>query len=149
MASIRVMVADDHAVLRAGLRLLINTQPDMTVVAEAGTFYLVKKAADTELLNAIRAVYQGRTFVDVPLGHVPQPSRQDPKLLECLSEREREVFDLVAHGHTSQAIADRIFLSVKTVETYRRRIMEKLRLRNRADLIHLAIEQGILGTARE
>lgn len=111
MTKIRVLVADDHAVLRTGLRLLINTQSDMEAVA-------------------------------MPLGR-----NKAATAVESLSEREREVFEMVARGHTSQAIADKLFLSVKTVESYRARLMAKLGLQNRAELTQLALDLGVLGQA--
>lgn len=216
MGKIRVLVADDHAVLRTGLRLLIQTQNDMEVVGEAGSFtetldavrrtnpdvvsldlempggtgtklietltrefpnvrlvvltmhhdptyfrlalaagaagFVMKKSADSELLTAIRTVAKGRTYAQVELGGTP-PSRPvdhsakqsaAATALDTLSEREREVFDLVARGHTNQAIADKLFLSVKTVESYRARLLAKLGLKNRAELTQFALELGIL-----
>lgn len=205
MAKIRVLIADDHAVLRSGLRLLINAQPDMEVAGEAasshevlaktraagadvlildltmpgggaikvierlrrecpdtrvlvltmhddaaylravlaagGSGYVVKTAADAELLTAIRAVAGGRTFVDLSLGDdgLGQPGPAG------LSPREREVLALLARGHTNQEVADRLFLSVKTVETYRARSADKLGLRTRADLTRYAMGAGMLG----
>lgn len=213
MTKIRVLLADDHAVLRAGLKLLINTQPDMEVVGEAGTFpqvlervcetepdvvtldltmpggqgieaigrlskqlrhtrilvvtmhddpaylraalaagafgYVVKKAADSELLTAIRAVAQGRVFVVFDPGsgqHGLEKTRQhsDKGPLGNLSAREREVLQLLAEGHTNQAIADRLFLSVKSIESYRARLMSKLEMKSRAELVHLAVQEGLL-----
>ena len=215
MSKIRIFVADDHAVLRSGLRLLMETQEDMEVVGEAGDFakilsdlptlqpdvitldlsmpgglglgaiekvralaptcrvivltmhddpaflrtalamgasgYVVKSAADTELLSAIRAVYQGRTFVDArssstPLGGSFQTSGEIPReaLIDKLSTREREVLGLIAQGHTNQAVADQLEVSVKTIESYRSRLMDKLGLKSRADLTRFAIEHGLL-----
>ncbi len=213
MAKIRVHIADDHAVLRTGLRLLINTQPDMEVIGESGTVsetveavtrmlpdvatvdltmpggtgiklvetltkvapqtrllvltmhddpayfrlaiaagaagYVMKKSADTELLTAIRTVAGGRSFAQVelatgPLVRTPTPGTNAQEVLDQLSEREREVFHLVAHGHTNQAIADKLFLSVKTVESYRARLMTKLGLKSRAELTQMALELGLL-----
>jgi two-component system response regulator NreC len=211
-----VLIADDHSVLRAGLRLLLSAQSDIDVVGEAadglevsrrtrdlrpdivlldlsmpgprsGTVirevlracpkarvliltmhddaaylrsalsagavgYVVKKAADSELLSAIRAVHAGRTFVDLSQtpGLAQPPLRgkvagqwQPPK---NLSRREREVLRLLAQGHSNQQIADKIRLSVKTVETYRTRLSEKLGLKGRAELYRFASESGILDT---
>jgi len=215
MPKTRVLIADDHAVLRTGLRLLINTQPDMEVVGEAGTFaetmdavaslrpdvatidltmpggtgirlieslskaspttrllvltmhddpayfrlamaagaagYVMKKSADTELLTAIRTVAGGRSFAQVDLATtvfskpLSKEGEQKRAVLDQLSEREREVFTLVVKGHTNQAIADKLLLSVKTVESYRARLMTKLGLKNRAELTQLALELGLLG----
>ncbi len=213
--TIRVLIADDHAVLRAGLRMLIETQADMQVVGEVGDFtsiaaallktdptlllldlsmpggngvkwieqlshespqvkilvltmhddpayfrlalaagaagYMVKSAADAELINAIRTVSQGRIYAQLqferpmdsdPFLKLPADAKGTP--LDSLSTREREVLDLVAVGHTNQAIADKMFLSVKTVESYRARLMAKLGLKNRAELTQLALKLGIL-----
>lgn len=215
MSEIRVLIADDHAVLRSGLKLLINTQADMKVVGEAGDFgsaqqqvlalnpdvvtldlsmpggdpvrfiekltaeqpttrililtmhddasmfrtafaagaagYIVKSSADTELLTAIRAVAAGRSFVSLPGNAVPSVpafssalEEFEQQALKSLSKRELEVLTLVAQGHTNQAIADRLYLSVKTVESYRSRLMTKLNLKSRADLTQFAIKSGLL-----
>jgi len=113
--------------------------------------YIVKSAADTELLNAIRTVAAGRSFVSLPgnadLGRPQVPLVQDSRdqaALESLSTREHEVLTLVAQGHTNQAIADRLFLSVKTVESYRSRLMTKLNLETRAELTQFALKHGLL-----
>jgi len=113
--------------------------------------YIVKSAADTELLNAIRTVAAGRSFVSLPgnadLGRPQVPLVQDSRdqaALESLSTREHEVLTLVAQGHTNQAIADRLFLSVKTVESYRSRLMAKLNLETRAELTQFALKHGLL-----
>jgi DNA-binding NarL/FixJ family response regulator len=215
VSQIRVFLIDDHAVLRAGLRMLLNAQPDLEVCGEAASGpdalgivaearpdvitldlsmpggsgikmierlrqqcpqarvlvltmhddpayvraalaagsagYVVKTAADAELLVAIRAVHKGRTFVDLDLaggqidtvlGVGNRGSR--PGTAHPLSEREREVLELLAQGHTNQAAADRLSLSVKTVETYRARIGDKLGLRTRADMVRYAMETGVL-----
>ena len=214
MTRIRVLIADDHSVLRAGLRMLLGAQRDIEVVGEAAdglevssrarelrpdivlldlsmpgprsgdvirqvlracpttrvliltmyddvaylrsalsagaVGYLVKKAADTELISAIRAVHSGRTFVDlthttgeapVSLSHESAGQGETPKKL---SRREREVLRMLAQGHSNQQIADQIRLSVKTVETYRTRLSEKLGLKGRAELFRFASEFGIL-----
>jgi len=203
MASIRILIADDHAVLRAGLRMLLEAQNDMRVVGEAGdgsevsrktrelqpdvvltdlsmpgpgsgdvirqvlracpstrvliltmhddpaylaaalsagaAGYVVKKVADSELVQAIRAVHAGRTFVD--LTQTTHPTSQRPK---DLSQREREVLRLLAQGYSNQQIATQIKVSVKTVETHRTRLSEKLGLKGRAELYRFAVESGIL-----
>lgn len=208
MSKIRVLLVDDHALIRTGLRMLINAQRDMETVGEAancrealeqinrlqpdvvsldltmpggnsiklieqlhsehpeirvlvltmhddpayfravmaagGAGYLVKSAADSELLTAIRTVHQGRTFANVDLDgkkHLPAT----PGLgLGSLSDREREVLELLAKGFTNQEIAAQLFLSVKTIETYRARIAGKLGLRTRAELVRYALEVGLL-----
>lgn len=211
MAKVRVAIADDHAMLRSGLKLLINSQPDMEMVAEAGTHaetlgmvaasqpdvltldlsmpdgqprnliemlaanhpatrilvlsmhedpalvrmalaagasgYLAKQSADSELITAIRTVARGGIHAQVGslAGHTSLVSEGKGSVgLDSLSDREREVFLEVARGQTSQAIADRLFLSVKTIESYRARLMAKLGLKTRAELTQLAISSGLL-----
>jgi two-component system response regulator NreC len=207
--TVRLLLVDDHAVLRSGLRLLIGSQPDMEVVGEAcdgagavaaarsalpdvvimdlglrggsglavtaevlavhpaarvlvltmhdepaylqaalgagATGYVLKHAADTELLDAIRAVARGRLFVDAAFSSsaIAGASRER-RGLALLSPREREVFPLVARGRTSLEIAEQLGLSPKSVETYRARFMQKLGLKSRADLVRYAIEHGAL-----
>jgi two-component system, NarL family, response regulator NreC len=215
MARIRVLLADDHAVLRAGLRMLINAQADMEVVGEASTGeegvrqaralkpdvvlmditmpgaggieatcrivrdcpgvrvlaltmhddaaylrsvlaagasgYVLKRSADTELLSAIRLTHRGETYLEASLAGVVvqealgRKARQTEAAPgEALSDREREVLRLVAQGHTNQHVADRLSLSIKTVETYRARLMTKLGLKTRADLVRYALSAGLL-----
>jgi two-component system response regulator NreC len=211
------LIADDHAVLRAGLRMLLEAQTDMEVAGEAGdgteasrkarelqpdvvlmdltmpgpssgdairqvlracpstrvliltmhddpaylasalsagaAGYVVKKVADSELVQAIRAVHAGRTFVDLTwtarLGSQPRGGdagqQQRPK---DLSKREREVLRLLAQGHSNQQIATQIKVSVKTVETHRARLSEKLGLKGRVELYRFAVESGILNPER-
>jgi len=218
--SIRVFIADDHGILRGGLRSLINAQPDMTVVGEAASGpeaesgvketepdvvlmdismprggglaaiaaiksvrprtkllaltvhdeagyvraaadagaigYVVKSAVDTELLAAIRAVAEGRTFMDVSVGlglAEHSMSRRAPATLggrerPQLTGREREVMARVAEGYTNSQIAEELRLGVKSVETYRARVMEKLGLTSRADLVRFALEAGILAPGK-
>lgn len=211
MSKIRVVVIDDHAVLRAGLKLLINAQPDLEVVGEGvgiedswrlieetspdvitldlslgdesglslleiirdrrlrckvvvltmhddsayfqmamqagATGYLAKTAADTELLMAIRAANAGRIFVSVSSeiglseSNVSSPSKRKEV---ALSEREHQVLKGVASGHTNKEISGQLDLSVKTIETYRSRLLTKLGLRSRTDLVKYALEQGLL-----
>lgn len=214
---IRVLIADDHAVMRSGLRLLLESQADIRVVDECGTHqevlaalarhpdgidvvsldlsmpggsagtliedvvrsrpemgvvvltmhddasharralaagargYVVKSAADRELLAAIRAVADGRTHVGQAVGGetVADPKRPagGGSPLDTLSEREREVLVLLAQGHTNQQIADGLYLSVKTIESYRSRLMSKLGLTNRAELTKFALDAGLMGGA--
>lgn len=137
-------------------RVLILTMHDdaayyAAAMAAGAAAYVVKKVADTELLSAVRAVHAGRTFVD--FAHVTGSPRSampvsaggkgQPK---DLSRRERDVLRLLAQGHSNQQIADQIRVSVKTVETYRTRLQEKLGLKGRAELYRFAVESGILGT---
>lgn len=212
---IQVLLADDHAVMRAGLRLLIDNQPDMHVIGEAGDGlqaidqaaalqpdvvlldltmpridglaslkqirerapqtrvliltmhadeqylrdaisrgargYVVKQAADQEVLSAIRAVMRGEVYVHPSMtkallgdlmGEAKPIGPREP--IGLLSERELHVIKQVARGHTNQEIAEKLSLSVKTVETYRARAMEKLELSSRAALVRYAMEQGWL-----
>ena len=107
----------------------------------------MKKSADSELLTAIRTVAKGRSYAQIELDSGLSPAvgkSEAATALDSLSEREREVFDMVARGHTSQAIADKLFLSVKTVESYRARLMAKLGLKNRAELTQFALDLGLL-----
>ena len=110
---------------------------------------MVKSAAGADLLNAIRAVVRGRAYVDVPSalglkGVLVPGADATSSPFAGLSERELEVLREVAHGHTNQQIADRVGLSVKTVESYRARMMHKLGLKNRSELVRLAIEAGLI-----
>ena len=210
-----ILLADDHAVLRAGLRLLLDAQADMKVIGEANngsealalaarlqpdlilldltmpglsgmealpalrkaapsarvliltmhddvgylrqalqrgaSGYVLKKAADSELISAVRAVMRGEVHLHPSLTKslledlLPNSSEAVPAdPWEELSEREQEVLTLVALGHTSAEIAQRLSLSVKTVETYRARGMEKLGLRSRAALVQFAMAHGLL-----
>lgn len=217
MSKTRILLADDHAILRAGLRLLLNGQPDLEVVGEAdngvkvlslvedtrpdlvlldltmpglggldvlralkqvspesrvliltmhddasylrqalslgAVGYVLKKAVDSELLNAIRAVSRGETYVhsammDKLLKGDAAPSGASSSeagdAWESLSKRESDVLRLVALGHTNAEIADQLAISVKTVETYRARGMEKLGFSTRAQLVRDALERGML-----
>jgi DNA-binding NarL/FixJ family response regulator len=122
--------------------------------ADAGAVgYVVKNAVDTELLAAIRAVADGRTFMDAPLGlgeahrslqasHPPR--RSGTRATTQLTGREREVMVRVAEGYTNSQIAAELGLGVKSIETYRSRVMEKLGLTCRSELVRFALECGIL-----
>jgi two-component system response regulator NreC len=211
----RVLLADDHAVLRAGIRLLLNSQPDFDVVGEAARSiealalaeeiqpdlilldlsmpglggldaltvlrrrapnarililtmhddpqylrkapksgaagYVLKKAADVELLSALRAVLRGEVYVHPSMTRslledlIPQGDSSDEMdLWKGLSDREQEVLRLVALGHTSAEIASKLNLSVKTIETYRARGMEKLGLTNRASLVRFTLRNELI-----
>jgi DNA-binding NarL/FixJ family response regulator len=135
--------------------LILSMHDDAAYVASAlsagAAGYVVKKAAGAELLSAIRAVHGGRTFVDVTQGDDPArppvagtgENQSPPK---DLSPREHQVLRLLARGHSNQQVADHLNLSVKTVETYRTRLREKLGLKDRAALYRFAAESGILDT---
>ncbi|MCG0278838.1 MAG: response regulator transcription factor [Thermanaeromonas sp.] len=211
---IRILLADDHAVLRSGLKLLLHNQPDMVVIGEArdgqetielcktlkpdvllldlnmpaktglqaleelkntktrililtmyddvaylrqavewgAAGYILKSAADTELISAIRAVAQGASYYDPALMKtlveyvVNREEKQvtPKKEADQLSEREKEVLRLVALGYTNRQIAEELTISIKTVEAHKANIREKLKLKGRAELVRFAIEQGLL-----
>jgi two-component system response regulator NreC len=214
MGIARILIADDHAVVRSGLRLILSAQADLEVVGEAGTGeetlektialrpdillldiampglngleaarqvrqqapevriivltmhddeaylrqflemgaagYVLKKAADTELLGAIHAVKRGEPFIDPALmgrlidPYLKQPPPRASGSSDELSSREGEVLRLVALGHTSQQVADQLCISVNTVDTHRAHIMDKLGLRGRAQLVRYAMAKGLL-----
>ena len=215
---IRLVVADDHAILRTGLRMLINAQPDMEVVGEAedgieavqavqnvnpdvvildvtmprsggldaikhiaarnrstrvllltmheepaylrtalaagASGYVLKKSVDADLLSAIRAVSKGRTYVDSELAEIlvrDAFSKDDiagSAANSVLSDRELQVLKLVAEGFSSREIAEQIYISTKTVETYRARFAEKLGLKSRAQIVRYALNLGLLSSEK-
>jgi two-component system response regulator NreC len=204
---IRIVIADDHAVVRSGLRLLLDAEPDFEVVAEAGDVeaaqryvrghhpavlvldlnmpggssleaipairdeapgtqivvltmqeepafarqalnagasgYVLKEAADGELVEAVRRAAAGETYLNPALGariaREPPPGPPDD-----LSEREVEVLRLIAFGHTNAEIATQLYLSVRTVETHRAHIQQKLRVSSRAELVGYALQRGLV-----
>jgi two-component system response regulator NreC len=146
-----------------GTKVLVLTMHEneeyLRQMLEAGaTGYVLKQAVDTELVVAIRAVQRGEVFLyssfsRILLGDLVQPDETGPSSpqtdsYERLSQREREVLRQVALGHTNQEIADQLFLSVKTVETYRARVMDKLNLRSRSALVRYALQRGLLDNDR-
>jgi two-component system, NarL family, response regulator NreC len=209
--TIRVLIVDDHALVRTGLRLLLEREEDIEVVGEAGdgdagvraarlekpdvvlldvvmpdrtgieacaeivaaskggrvlmlsmqddpsyvreafasgaSGYMLKEAADTELVRAVREVAGGGRYVHPTLGarlaeaevEAARRAATDP-----LSDREREVLRLLALGHTNQEIAKTLFISVRTAETHRAHIMQKLGLGTRAELVRYALVNGLL-----
>ena len=209
--SVRVLIVDDHAVVRAGLKLLLDAEDDIEAVGEAGNArdavfrmrslkpdvvlmdvvmpgesgleatakilhespetkvlvlsmqddpryvreafavgasgYVLKEAADTELVAAIREVANGGRYVHPTLGarlvtaDAEERRRADE---DPLSDREREVLRLLALGHTNQEIAQMLYISVRTAETHRAHIMQKLRLQTRAELVRYALSQDLL-----
>ena len=217
MAKIRVLIVDDHAIVRTGLRMLINPQPDMEVVGEVAdghealrqareanpdvltldltmpgggglktleglrlacpqmrvlvltmhedpsylraalaagaSGYVAKSAVDAELLAAIRSIAQGRTFVTITLsdrgthqvlGGTAVTGVAPRAPVKLLSSREQEVLKLLAQGYTNKEVGTQLCLSVKTIETYRARLADKLGSRSRADLTRYALEMGLL-----
>jgi len=208
---IRILIVDDHAVVRSGLRLLLDAEPDIEAIGEApnaeralyeaielkpdvvlmdlqmpekggiegmpallqalpttnvlvlsmqdepryvraafeagASGYVLKEAADSDLVAAVREVAGGGRYVHPTLGArmidaeaaERRHAQEDP-----LSDREREVLKLLALGQTNQEIAEILFISVRTAETHRAHIMQKLGLSNRADLVRYALSQGLL-----
>ena len=214
--STRVLIVDDHAVVRAGLKLLVDGQQDLEAVGEAGSArdaifearslkpdvvlldvvmpdqngieivpqllkenpeskvlvlsmqdepryvreafeagasgYVLKEAADSEVVAAIREVAGGGRYVHPELGArlVAADSEERKRADEDpLSEREREVLRLLALGHTNQEIAKQLYISVRTAETHRAHIMQKLRLQSRAELVRYALAAGELDRERQ
>jgi two-component system response regulator NreC len=209
--AIRLLIVDDHQLVRSGLRRLLEAEKDFEVEDEAGTAYdavrlarlhkpdvilldivmpggsgldaipeilqaapntnvlalsmqddpsyvrhafaagakgyVLKEAADEELLAAIREVANGGNYVDHQLGSrlaAYEASSAAEKEADPLSDREREVLRLLALGYTNQEISKQLYISVRTAETHRARIMQKLRLTTRAELVRVAIERGLL-----
>jgi DNA-binding NarL/FixJ family response regulator len=205
------LIVDDHAVVRSGLKMLLDAEEDLEVVGEAGNLqeavfrarslkpdvvlmdmvmpgtsgievtqavlkehpearvlvlsmqddpsyvreafavgasgYVLKEAADEEVVGAIREVAGGGRYVHPTLGARLVAADADERAraeADPLTDREREVLRLLALGHTNQEIAKTLFLSVRTVETHRAHIMQKLRLTTRAELVQYAMEQGLL-----
>lgn len=214
---LRIYLVDDHAVLRAGLRLLLNAEPDLKVVGEAAGFaqslaeiaeiqpdvvlldvsmpqvsgleglvtlkqlspksrfliltmhndeqylrlalaqgaagYVLKQAADEELLSAIRVVSKGGTYLhpdhrdllfEQAAAVDEKSSRGDEDLLNRLSPREHEILVLIAMGYTNRQAAEKLFLSEKTIETYKSRLMAKLDLHSRMELVRFALQHGLI-----
>lgn len=208
--TVRIVLADDHAVVRAGLRMLLDAEEDFEVVAEAGDAdgalravlghkpdvlvldlnmpgalpapqaiaevqarspatrtviltmqedpefarqalrggalgYVLKEAADRELVEAIRRAHGGETYLNPALGArlaaAPEPTVRAP---DGLTARETDVLRLIALGHTNAEIARRLYLSVRTVETHRAHLQRKLGCGSRADLVRYALEHGLL-----
>ena len=113
---------------------------------------MLKRAADTELLSAIRAVYEGGTYLHPAHAHMllegtgedEEPEGAKAGGIDILSDREQQVLKLVALGYTNRQIANRLFLSVKTVEAYRARMQGKLGIKGRAELVRYALRVGLL-----
>lgn len=213
-SKIRILIADDHTLLRNGICALLEDEPDMVIVGEANdgreavrlagqlkpnvvlmdiampllngleatrqikhehpeinvlvltmydneeyfremleagaSGYIIKRAAATELVTAIRAVYTGeavlspaitRLLLEDYLNHELGDEKENPN---ALSSREREVLQLIAEGKTSREIAEILHLSVKTVQSHRTNLMQKLDLHDRGDLIKYAIQKKII-----
>jgi DNA-binding NarL/FixJ family response regulator len=128
--------------------IIVSSQTSPSSVRAALTAgaagYVPKRAADGDLVSAIRRVASGESYVDPDLGAklvVPD----SPVALEPLSERERDVLNLIALGYTNQEIGKTLFISVRTVDTHRAHIMRKLRLETRAELVNFALANGLIG----
>ncbi len=202
------MLADDHRVVRTGLRMVLDAEPDIAVVAEAGDIpaagrallvhrpdvivldlnmpgeqslsaiprfvadhpgtaivvltmqqdpafarealrggargYVLKEAADDELVQAVRMAHAGRTYLNPELGAkmAAEPAPSGPP--DDLTERELEVLRLIALGHTNSEIAAQLYLSVRTVESHRAHIQQKIRRSTRAELVRYALDHGLV-----
>ena len=120
--------------------------------AAGASGYVLKEAADTEVVGAVREVAQGGRYVHPALGArlIAAEAKERAEAEEDpLSDREREVLRMLALGHTNQEIAKMLYLSVRTVETHRAHIMQKLRLSTRAELVRYAIDQSLLEEGSE
>lgn len=131
--------------------LVLSMQDDPSYVREAfaagASGYVLKEAADAELVAAVREVAAGGRYVNPALGARLVAAEAEARAraeADPLSEREREVLRLLALGHTNQEIAKMLYISARTAETHRAHIMQKLRLSTRAELVRYAIEQGLL-----
>jgi two-component system response regulator NreC len=209
----RILIADDHGVLRAGLRALLKAEPNLEVVGEAAdgaealrlasavqpdivlmdismpdgggieatrrlrellpevrvliltvhddksmvqeaiqagaAGYILKRAAESELVNAIQAVSRGDMYVHLPMTRALQAAAiampaSDRVAAETLTPREIEVLRLIARGHTNRQIANLLNLSVRTVESHRANLMDKLDLHSRVELVRYAAQHGLL-----
>ena len=141
---------------RPGARVVVLTMHDeeeyLIPLLEAGAQgYVVKSAVTTDLLPAVRAVHAGRVFVRPAAARVlaegwTRRTAQDEaqERFETLSERERAVFSQVARGYAAAQIGERLYISAKTVDTYRRRVSEKLGTPDRAEWVRLALRLGLL-----
>lgn len=218
MNKIRVVIADDHTIVREGVRLLLEAQPDIEVVGEAAdgreaiavireqhpdvaamdiqmpnlngldatrvikqefpqvqilvltmyesdeyffqtlaagaSGYVLKKAASADLMTAIRAVSQGNVFLYPSVARrlvsdylTRVNAGEEQGSYDGLTAREREVLKLIAEGHTNQSIGEKLVISPSTVQTHRTRIMHRLNLQTRAELIQYAVRKGLLDSA--
>jgi two-component system, NarL family, response regulator NreC len=203
-----IVLADDHTVVRSGLRMLLDAEPGLEVVAEADTVaetirklrgykpdvvvldvnmggelslpalpemieaspgtrvvvltmeaetgfarealrggasgYLLKEAADSELVEAVRRAAAGESYVQPSIGARLASDPEDKWPPKGLSEREAEVLRLIALGHTNKEIGQQLYLSVRTVESHRAHIQQKLRLETRAELVRFALDHDML-----
>src|SRR5437773_12124213 len=131
--------------------LVLSMQDDPSYVREAfaagASGYVLKEAADEEVVTAVREIANGGRYVHPALGARMVTAEAEARAAaeaDPLSEREREVLRLLALGHTNQEIAKMLYISVRTAETHRAHIMQKLRLATRAELVRYALSQGLL-----
>jgi DNA-binding NarL/FixJ family response regulator len=130
---------------------LLSMQDDPRYVREAfaagASGYVLKEAADAEVVTAIREVARGGRYVNPELGArlmAADVAAEKRAANDPLSDREREILRLLALGHTNQEIARQLYISVRTAETHRAHIMRKLNVTTRADLVRYAIANGLL-----
>jgi len=137
------------------LVLTMHTEEEYLVqVLQAGAAgYIVKSAADRELLDAVRTVARGEVYVQPAAARVlargltqKDPHAEERARFEKLTERERNVLKMVAQGYTAPEIGEKLYISPKTVDTYKQRINEKLGLQHRADYVKLALRLGLLSS---
>lgn len=210
---IRILIVDDHRILRAGLKTLLNADPNLAVVGEATSAdealtaidiyhpdivlmdigmpgmdamqatraimqkqanirvliltmhedsallqeflragakgYIIKRAAESELIDAIYAVWRGMIYVHPSLmpslvSPLPKTDGHGEKQVDTLSAREIEVLRLIVKGYTNRQIGQELNISVRTVETHRSNVMEKLNMHSRVELVHYAMEHGLI-----
>jgi DNA-binding NarL/FixJ family response regulator len=143
-------IADIHKVSPDSKVIIVSSQASPSAVRAALTAgasgYVPKRAAETELVAAVRAVLAGHGYVDPDLGAKLVVPVDEPAVTP-LSERERDVLYFLALGYTNQEIGKRLFISVRTVDTHRAHIMRKLRLDTRAELVLFALAHGVIGAA--
>lgn len=215
MKKIRVLIADDHTIVREGIRMILTAQPDIEVVGEAAngqeaidltrklrpdvvvmdismpgvsginatkaikaempevnvlaltmhedetyvfqllkagaSGYVLKRGAASDLVNAVRAASKGEAFLYPSVAKaVVQDYLQrveageERERWDGLTQREREILKLIAEGYTNQEIAQKLYISVKTVQTHRAHILEKLGLHDRTELVRYAIRKGLI-----
>jgi DNA-binding NarL/FixJ family response regulator len=211
---IRVLIVDDHSIVREGVRMILTGQDDFEVVGEASNGregvdlarkmnpdvvvmdismpdmngieatakirgempkvevlgltmheehsyvfellkagaagYVLKRAASEDLVNAVRAAHKGQAFLYpsvtkmVVQDFLQRAAAADKQNLDGLTDREREVLTLIAEGMTNQQIAGKLYISIKTVQTHRAHILEKLNLHDRTELVRYAIRKGLI-----
>ena len=128
--------------------VIVSSQTQPTSIRQAigagARGYVPKRASDTELIEAIRRVAAGERYVDPDLG-AQLVAPDDSPALEPISDRERDVLHLLAMGHSNQEIGRKLFVSVRTVDTHRAHIMQKLELGTRAELVLFALANGLIG----